>query len=270
MAALLEVEGLRVAYAGAAVVEDLSLQVAAGEVVGIVGESGSGKSTAALAVLGLLPASARVEVGRLALNGEPLGRLTPRERRRRLGRGIAYVPQEPLTAFNPTLRIGRQLDLALGHRWREPAGARRARAASWLSRMGLAEPERVLRAYPFELSGGQLQRVLLAQAFSLEPRLVVADEPTTALDVTVQADILDLFERLARETGVGLLFISHDVGVIWRLCDRVVVMRQGRMVEAGATSAVLSTPSQPYTRRLLAALPSRSPPRTRLPLGEPS
>lgn len=270
MSALLRISGLSVRFGETVAVEDLDLSVERGQIVGLVGESGSGKSTVALAVLGLAPSAAVVAADELSLSDESLMGLSPVERRRRLGRRIAFVPQEPMSALNPTLRIGAQLDMVLANRWAEPREARRQRALDHLAAMGLRDPQRLLRAYPHELSGGQLQRVLLAQAFALEPDLIVADEPTTALDVSVQAEVLRLLEVSARKADVGVLFISHDLAVVWTLCDRVVVMRQGRIVESGPTRDLLSAPTQDYTRQLLAALPSRSPPRTRLPVAGPA
>lgn len=266
MSALLRISALSVRFGDAAAVEALDLTVERGQIVGLVGESGSGKSTVALAVLGLTPAGAVVTAAELGLSGESLLGLAPAERRRRLGRRIAFVPQEPMSALNPTIRIGAQLDMVLANRWAQPRDARRRRAVDHLLAMGLKDPERIFRAYPHELSGGQLQRVLLAQAFALEPDLIVADEPTTALDVSVQAEVLRLLEVSARKANVGVLFISHDLAVVWTLCDHVTVMRRGRIVESGPTRELLSSPTQDYTRQLLASLPSRSPPRTRLPV----
>jgi len=271
MAALLQVQGLTVEYPGALgpsrVLDDVSFAVAPGEIVGLIGESGSGKSTAALAVLGLLPSAARVVAGAILFDGEDLMSVRPHERRRRLGRDMAYVPQEPLTALNPTLRVGGQIDLALARRFPgKGRAARRALAAAALEHMGIRDPGRILAAYPFELSGGQLQRALLAQAFALSPRLIIADEPTTALDVTVQGEVLGLLEGIVRETGAGVLFVSHNIAVVWRLCQQTIVLRAGRVVEAGQTARVISHPTTDYTRRLVAALPSLSAPRTPLPL----
>jgi ABC-type glutathione transport system ATPase component len=246
MSPLLETSALAVTYRGQSrpALADLSLQVQAGEIVGLVGESGSGKSTAALAVLGLLPSTADV-TGEITLAGERLDRLSARARRARLGEAMAYVPQEPLNALNPTLRIARQLDLALRRRGPRDPEARRRVLVETLAKTGLADPERVLQSFPFQLSGGQLQRVLIALALMLDPVLLVADEPTTALDVTVQAEVLALIEAAARTGGKGVLFISHNIAVVRKLCDRVVVMRDGAVVESGPSQAVIGQRRRP-------------------------
>ena len=199
-------------------------------------------------------------------DGQDLRLLPPPAWRALLGRRIAYVPQEPMTALNPVLTVGRQLDLVLAtHGSGEPA-ARRRLAEDSLAAMGIADPPRILASLPFQLSGGQLQRVLLAQAVALAPDLLIADEPTTALDVTVQAEVLALITRAAADRGMAVLFISHNIAVVWQLTARIAVMRQGRIVETGPTHAVIAHPAEAYTRRLIAALPALTPPRTPLPV----
>ncbi len=270
MTTALEVRGLSVGFGDRTVVDKVSFAVDAGEIFGIVGESGSGKSTLALAILGLLPADANWREGELRLYDLPLAQRRSR-RGDQDGLQIAYVPQEPLTALNPTLRTGVQIDLVLRRRYStETPGERRQRAVAALSAMRIEDPERLLSAYPFELSGGEVQRALLAQAFALEPQVILADEPTTALDVTVQADVLGLINAAARESGTAVVFISHNIGVVNQLCGRVAVLRRGRIVETGPADQVLGRPKAPYTRALLAALPSRSPPRLLLPVGDDS
>ena len=268
MSTLLTIHGLTVAYGAAPVVRDVSLTLAAGEVLGLVGESGSGKSTLGMAVLGLLDPAARVEAGRITLGGEDLLNL-PADRRRALcGSTIALIPQEPMAALNPTLRIGHQLDLVLRRHGKGDAKARRRRAQEALASVMIADPPRILSSYPFQLSGGQLQRVLTALAFALGPRLVIADEPTTALDMSAQGAVLDLLVSRARDEGAGVLLISHNLPLVRRHADRVAVMQRGAIVERGAAGEVLADPQHDYTRALIAALPANAAPRTRLPVPE--
>jgi ABC-type glutathione transport system ATPase component len=266
MTALLEIDQLGVAYGESLAVNDVSFSLEMGEILGLVGESGSGKSTMALAVMGLLPTGSRLTAGSLQFRGQDLRRLAPPAWRALLGRRIAYVPQEPMTALNPVMPVGRQVDLVLANHGRGDRAMRRRLAEDSLAAMGLADPPRILASLPFQLSGGQLQRVLLAQAFALEPELLIADEPTTALDVTVQAEVLALLVDAAARRGTAVLFISHNIATVWQVTQRVAVMRHGRIVEAGATREVLGRPTHPYTRQLLAALPARSAPRTHLPV----
>ena len=268
MSALLEIAGLSVSYGAARVVSDVTLMLAAGEVLGLVGESGSGKSTLGMAVLGLLDPAARVEAGRIALDGEDLLGLPPQQRRALCGSTIALIPQEPMAALNPTLKVGRQLDLVLRRHGKGDARARRALIEQALASVLIADPPRILAAYPFQLSGGQLQRVLIALAFALAPRLVIADEPTTALDMSAQGAVLDLLVSRAREQGVGVLLISHNLPLVRRFADRVAVMRRGVIVEEGAADAVLAAPRHDYTRALVAALPANAVPRCPLPVPE--
>jgi peptide/nickel transport system ATP-binding protein len=271
-APLLEVEDLRVAFHGAGerveAVRGLSFALSAGEILGVVGESGSGKSATALALLGLLPKRVgALEARHVVFEGRDLTKLDEAQWNSLRGRRIALVPQDPMAALNPTLTIERQFWL-IQRRTLADRAAARAKARDMLARMGLPEPERMLASYPFQLSGGQRQRVLIAAALINGPALLIADEPTTALDVTVQAEILALIEREARERMLGVIFITHSLGVAWRLCDRILVMRAGAMVECGAARDVLGAPREAYTRALIAALPGASPPRTRLAVAE--
>ncbi|WP_068799529.1 ATP-binding cassette domain-containing protein [Pseudonocardia sp. HH130630-07] len=269
-APVLDIRGLTVRYGAGAVVDDVGLTVGAGEVVGLIGESGSGKTSVALACLGLLPDGADATADRFAVAGHDLVGLRERELRRIRGRRIAMIFQEPMSALNPCLSVGAQLAEAVRHEGLRPRAAR-ARAVELLDRVRIPEPDRRVRQYPHQLSGGQRQRVVIAMAVAARPDVLVADEPTTALDVTVQADILDLLAELRTEFGMGILFVSHDLGVIARISTRVLVMHRGRIVETGATTDVLTAPRQPYTRWLLASVPRPdTPARTPLPVGGPA
>ncbi len=255
MSALLEVRGLRVAIGAEPVLRGVDLEVRPGQVAGLVGESGAGKSMAGRAILGLLPAGARVTGG--AMRFDQLDLLAPgvRERVRLLGRHMALIPQNPMTALNPVTRIEAQMTDVLRMHLGLAAEAARQRALEMLEAVHLREPRRVLRQYPHELSGGMRQRVLIATAFACRPRLVVADEPTTALDVTVQKQCLRLIRELQAAHGTALLFITHDLGVVAKLCDTVSVIHAGRILETGEAAALFTAPRHPYTRALLAATP---------------
>ncbi|WP_166611767.1 dipeptide ABC transporter ATP-binding protein [Kineococcus indalonis] len=236
-------------------VRGVSFSVGAGEVLAVVGESGSGKTVTAMSLLGLLPASARVG-GRALLRGQDLYALRGEDLRAVRGAQVAMVFQEPMSALNPVLTIGDQLAEAVRAHARVPRAAARARALQLLGEVRLPDPAGKLRAHPHELSGGQLQRVVIAMALAGGPALLVADEPTTALDVTVQAEVLALLRDLVGRTGASVLLITHDMGVVADLADRVVVMREGRVVETGTVTAVLRSPREEYTRQLLAAVPA--------------
>jgi peptide/nickel transport system ATP-binding protein len=243
----------------------VSLEVRSGEIVGVVGESGCGKSVTMMAATRLLPkGSARVTRGSVRLVGRDAMALSERELQHVRGRLVSTIFQEPMNALNPTVRIGRQVVEVIRRHQRVDARAAERRAAELLRDMLIGEPERVMRAYPFELSGGMRQRVLIAMAFSCAPRLLIADEPTTALDVTVQALILGLIKANAERTGAAVVFISHDMGVISQLCDRLYVMYAGRVVESGPTQSVLAAPAHPYTRALIRCLPGQTAPKTAL------
>jgi peptide/nickel transport system ATP-binding protein len=253
---VLRVEDLTVAtLAGAAILEDVSLEVARGEVTAIVGESGSGKTTLALTLLGHERKGTRVVGGRVLLDGDSVLELTPRELRRARGSRIAYVPQDPTAALNPRHRIGRQLrEILLVHG--EDADRAAARTASLLAEVGLPSDRDFRRRYPFQLSGGQQQRVMIAMALACGPSLVVLDEPTTGLDVTTQARIVELVKRLSRANEAAFLYITHDLAVIDGLADRVGVMYSGRLVEQGGCRDVFDDPAHPYTALLLSSVPS--------------
>ncbi|GAA1966977.1 ABC transporter ATP-binding protein [Amycolatopsis minnesotensis] len=251
MNAVLEVENLTVSAGGEPLVREISFTVGSGERVGLIGESGSGKSLTSLAIMGLLPeglhASGSVRFGGRELLGAP-----ERELSRLRGREMSMVFQEPMTALNPAMRAGRQIaEVLLVHRTRPDRRAARATTRELLEAVGL--PSRTARAYPHQLSGGQRQRVLLAIALANDPALLICDEPTTALDVTVQAQVLDLIGAGIAERDAALLFITHDLAVVATICRQVLVMHDGAIVESGPVTRVLTSPSHDYTRSLLAA-----------------
>jgi peptide/nickel transport system ATP-binding protein len=250
---LLEIRGLRISSPSAPLVRGIDLAVHRGESVGIVGESGSGKSLTCRSALGIVPDPLRVSADRLAFDGQDL--LTLSERRWRSVRGsrISAVFQDPASYLNPSLTVGRQLAEVLRIKLGRRRGAARREAVALLDGLGLRDPARVATRYPHELSGGMLQRVLIALAIAEEPDLLIADEPTTALDATVQAEVLDVIADLRRERGLALLFVSHDLAVVAQVCERVLVMRHGVVVEEGRTADVLAAPRHPYTRALLDA-----------------
>jgi ABC-type dipeptide/oligopeptide/nickel transport system ATPase component len=258
----LEIGGLRVALGDREVLRGVDLRVEVGACAGLVGESGSGKSLTALATLGLLPHGARVLAGRILLDDEEIvapGRDVTQAVR---GSGIAMIFQSPRAALNPALRVGRQVERVL--RRRDRRGSRAERSVEILGSVGLLEPEKVARLFPHELSGGMCQRIMIAMAIASEPRVLLADEPTTALDVTVQADILDLLEDLRLRTGMGMLLISHDLSVVAERCDSISVMWKGSIVEAGPSDAVIRSPSHAFTADLVrdlaeSALPPAQP-----------
>jgi peptide/nickel transport system ATP-binding protein len=259
MTAVLSVHDLHVAIGhrenAANVLRGASLEVGAGEVRGLVGESGAGKSMLGRAVLGLLPANAVITAGTILFEGRDLVAMPEPERRGLLGRRIALIPQDPMTSLNPVKRVGAQIAALLRHHL---ALARRdalARAEELLAEVAIREPRRVLELYPHEISGGMRQRVLIAMAFACDPSLVIADEPTTALDVTVQRQVLQLVERLRLRHGAAILFVTHDLGVVAKICRTMTVLHAGRVLEDGETTEVLAKPRHPYTRSLLAATP---------------
>jgi peptide/nickel transport system permease protein len=257
--AVLQVDGLTVEIDTPAgvirPVDDVAFSVRAGETVAIVGESGSGKSLTAASVMGLLPPAARVAAGAARLDGTDLLRLDEAALRRLRGGAMAMVFQDPMSSLNPVHRTGEQVaEAILAHRAMPRAAAWRE-AVALFRRVGIADPERRANAFPHEMSGGMRQRVMIAMAIANNPRLLIADEPTTALDVTVQAQILELLAELRRETGMALVFITHNLGVVAEMADHVVVMYAGQVVERGDTEAVFARPLHPYTRALLAAVP---------------
>ncbi|WP_221584969.1 ABC transporter ATP-binding protein [Microbacterium sp. G2-8] len=261
---VLRIDDLRVRFSGRGedAVRGVSLDVSAGEVVALVGESGSGKSVTSLAAMGLLPRSARttgsVELADGDVTRQVIG-ASEKELDDVRGRVESMVFQEPMTALNPTMTLGAQIAEAVRNHTRATPAEARERAVELMRAVGIPDAESRARQFPHELSGGQRQRVVIAIALACEPRVIIADEPTTALDVTVQAEILDLLRRLVRERGTGLLIITHNMGVVADLADRVFVMRHGVVVESGEVSRVLTTPSHEYTRTLLAAIPKLPP-----------
>jgi oligopeptide/dipeptide ABC transporter ATP-binding protein len=256
---LLLVEDLGVCFdtpAGALrALDGVSFEVGPGEVVGLVGESGSGKSLACLALLGLVPRPGRIDRGRALFRGEDLLRLSPARARARRGKEIAMVFQDPGSALNPLLPVGLQLSEVLEVHEGLPRRAARKRAAAALAEVGVSAPEERLASYPHELSGGLRQRVMIAMALLCRPALVLADEPTTALDVTLQAQILELLRELQERHGTAVLFVSHDLGVVAGLAARTYVLYAGRVVEAGPTAELFARPAHPYTAALLASCP---------------
>jgi dipeptide transport system ATP-binding protein len=266
---LLDISGLSVSFATRGgpfrAVDGVSLQVARDEVLAIVGESGSGKSVAMLALMGLLPWTATVTAERLAFDGQDLLALTPRQRRALVGKDLAMVFQEPMSSLNPCFTVGWQIAEALAAHTTLTRTQRRQRVVELLDQVGIPDPARRARAFPHQLSGGMSQRVMIAMALAGAPRLLIADEPTTALDVTIQAQIMDLLARLRRDSGMALVLITHDLGVVAECADRVLVQYAGRAVEQQATDALFREPRHPYTAALLDALPERAVPGQPLP-----
>ncbi len=237
------------------ILRNVSLDLAPGETLGLVGESGAGKSTIAKALLGVLPRTVRITHGEILFEGRDLRTAPRRETRAIFGDAIALVPQDPMTALNPGRRIEAQLTDGLRLRRGMNRRAAHKRALELLAEVRIAEPKRVLRSYPHQLSGGMRQRVLIAAAFALEPKIIVADEPTTALDVTVQKQILRLLRHMQEAHGTAVIFVTHDLGVVAQICDRVTLLFAGAVIESGPTADILSTPRHPYTSALIAAGP---------------
>jgi len=253
---ILRFDSLRVAFGKTEVVHGLSFAIAPGEVVALVGESGSGKSVSAMSSIRLLQEPpANYPGGRILWRDENVLQMETQRLRKLRGGEIGMIFQEPMTALNPTMRVGRQVEEALEIHTSLDSAGRRARVIELFRAVGIPQPESRVDAYPHEMSGGQRQRVCMAMALACEPQLLIADEPTTALDVTIQAQILDLLKRLQRERGLAVLFITHDLGLVRELADRVVVMRNGEAVEQGLVSEVFAAPKHPYTRGLLTCKP---------------
>ncbi len=265
MSGLLEIEDLKVEFPSAQglvkAVDGISYAVDAGETVAVVGESGCGKSMSALAVLRLVPEPGRIAGGRIRFAGRDLLGLAEAEIERVRGREIAMIFQEPMTSLNPVLSIGVQLGEGMRRHLGLSRAAAEARAVELLRLVGIGDPERRLRQYPHHLSGGMRQRVMIAVALACEPKVIVADEPTTALDVTIQAQILELMKDLSRRLGVALVLITHNLGVVARYADRVNVMYAGRIVETGTTAEIFTRPGHPYTIGLMASVPRLDLPR---------
>jgi peptide/nickel transport system ATP-binding protein len=252
--ALLDVRNLRVAFSEQEAVRGISFTIAPGETLALVGESGSGKSATSLAIMRLLPETAKIS-GFIRLEDEDLLTLSAVDMRSRRGSSVAMIFQEPMTALNPMMSIGRQIAGAVtAHTKGMPRASLRERVTEAMREVGL--PEERMDDYPHQFSGGQLQRVLIAMAIVNTPQLLIADEPTTALDVTVQEQILDLLKRLRETRGLSMLFISHDLAVVSQVADRVAVMQKGLIVEQGSAADIFERPQHPYTRGLLAAAPT--------------
>ncbi len=262
MTALLDVRGLSVRFAtrrGAfTAVDGVDVVVDPNEVLAIVGESGSGKSVAMLAIMGLLPWTATVSAQRMQFDGQDLVGLTPRKRRALIGRDIAMVFQEPMSSLNPCFTVGYQIAEALAAHLDLDRAARKRRVIELLDQVGIPDAARRTGTFPHQLSGGMCQRVMIAMALACKPRLLIADEPTTALDVTIQAQILELLLSLQRERGMALVLITHDLGVVAETADRVIVQYAGRPVETARADDLFADPHHPYTSALLAALPEHA------------
>jgi oligopeptide/dipeptide ABC transporter ATP-binding protein len=263
---ILEVQGLSTGLADGRIpiLDDVSFALRRGQVLGVVGESGSGKSMLALSIMGLLPRAIRRTAGRILLEGEDLAALTPQAWRAKRGRDLAMIFQEPLTALNPVMPVGAQVAEVLTRRRGLRAGDARREAIRLFERVEIPSAEVRLAAYPHEMSGGMRQRAVIAMALAAQPKLLVADEPTTALDVTIQAQILDLLRDLQREQGLSMLLITHDLGVIAEAADQVLVLYAGRVAEIAPVRRLFDAPVHPYTRALLASIPKTSGPRGRL------
>ena len=261
MATLLNVQDLRVRFRSAAkdrfAVDGVSFSMEEGEILGLVGESGSGKTVTAMSVSGLLPRRQTQVSGSITLAGQELLQCSEAQLRRIQGRDLSVVFQEPMTSLDPLMRIGPQVEESLRIHGRFSPEERRARALEALEQVELPDPAGLYRKYPHELSGGMLQRVMIAAAIISSPKLLLADEPTTALDVTIQAQILELLKKLNRDRGTAILFISHNLHVIRKLCTRVAVMQRGRLVESGLVEDVFRSPQDPYTKLLISAIPTR-------------
>ena len=263
---VLRVEGLTTALAGSGVpiLDRITFDLEPGEVLGVVGESGSGKSMLALAIMGLLPSAIRRTAGRVVLDGEDLTAFSASAWRARRGRDLAMIFQEPLTALNPVMTVGAQVAEVLTRRRGLDRSAARREVVRLFGRVEIPSAETRLAAYPYELSGGMRQRVVIAMALAAGPKLLVADEPTTALDVTIQAQILDLLRDLRREQALSMLLITHDLGVVAEMADRVLVLYAGRVAEVAPVRRIFDAPAHPYTRALVASIPKASGERTRL------
>ncbi len=261
----LRMEGLSVAVGDRHLVEDVSLAIAPGEMLGLVGESGCGKSVTALSVMRLLPPPVRIVAGRVLIHGEDVLTLRDAELRALRGDRVSMIFQEPMTSLNPVISIGAQVAEVLEIHRRLGRAQALDRAADLLALVGLPAPHEQLGRYPHQLSGGQRQRVMIAMALANEPDLLIADEPTTALDVTVQAQILALIDRLRRNLGMACLLITHDLGVVSEVCDRAAVMYAGRIVEEAPVGRLFAAPRHRYTRALIDTMPAMNPPGVELP-----
>ncbi|HEX5933939.1 MAG TPA: ABC transporter ATP-binding protein [Pseudorhizobium sp.] len=260
--ALLQIDNLTVEFETATgwfkAVDGVSISVEKGEVLAIVGESGSGKSVAMLAVMGLLPWTAKITADRMLFEGRDIQKISPVERRKLIGKDIAMIFQEPIASLNPCFTVGFQIEEVLRIHLGLDKKARRARAIELFRLVGLPNPEERLNSFPHQMSGGQCQRVMIAMAIACDPKLLIADEPTTALDVTIQKQILDLIMALQEKNGMGLIMITHDMGVVAETADRVVVQYKGRKMEEADVLSLFESPKSNYTKALLAALPENA------------
>ena len=257
---MLDIRDLHIRFTddrGGEAVRGVSLTMEHGEKLGLVGESGSGKTITALTVAGLIERSRTAVSGEIFFEGKDLLQSSREEVRKIQGKDIGVIFQEPMTSLNPLMRIGPQIEEALKIHTKLSPERRRELALEVMAHVDLPNPEETYRKYPHQLSGGQRQRAMIASAFITDPKLLICDEPTTALDVTVQAQILDLLGKINEKKGVGLLFISHDLSVVRRLCDRVAVMHNGLIVEQGSVEQIFTSPRDEYTKRLIAAIPKR-------------
>ncbi len=262
MGKLLEIKNLSVGFDTSTgqfmAVQGIDLAVDSREVLAIVGESGSGKSVAMLAVMGLLPKSATVTADSMTFDGHNMLTMTSKQRRQIIGRDVAMIFQEPMASLNPCFTVGFQLEEVLRVHMKLDRKARRARAVELFKQVGIPTPEERLNSYPHQMSGGQCQRVMIAIAIACNPKLLIADEPTTALDVTIQKQILDLLVSLQAKHGMGLIMITHDMGVVAETADRVIVQYKGRKMEEAEVLDLFESPKSPYTRALLSALPENA------------
>ncbi|CAN7333580.1 ABC transporter ATP-binding protein [Phyllobacterium sp. LjRoot231] len=260
--ALLEIKNLSVGFDTNAgqfmAVQGIDLSVDAREVLAIVGESGSGKSVAMLAVMGLLPKTATVTADSMSFDGHDMLTMTGKRRREIIGRDVAMIFQEPMASLNPCFTVGFQLEEVLRFHMKMDAATRRKRAIELFQQVGIPAPEERLNSFPHQMSGGQCQRVMIAIAIACNPKLLIADEPTTALDVTIQKQILDLLVSLQAKYGMGLIMITHDMGVVAETADRVIVQYKGRKMEEADVLSLFESPKSPYTRALLSALPENA------------
>lgn len=260
--ALLDIQNLTVEFETASgwfkAVDGVSLAVDAGEVLAIVGESGSGKSVAMLAVMGLLPWTAKITADRMLFLGRDIQGMSPSDRRKLIGKDVAMIFQEPVASLNPCFTVGFQIEEVLNLHMGMGAKERRARAIELFKLVGLPDPAERLNHFPHQMSGGQCQRVMIAMAIACNPKLLIADEPTTALDVTIQKQILDLLMKLQAETGMGLIMITHDMAVVAETADRVIVQYKGKKMEEADVLSLFEAPKNAYTKALLSALPENA------------
>ncbi|MBL8579962.1 MAG: ABC transporter ATP-binding protein [Mesorhizobium sp.] len=260
--ALLEIENLVVEFQTATgmfrAVDGVSLSVDRREVLAIVGESGSGKSVSMLAVMGLLPWTAKVSADKMMFDGIDLQKISPQDRRKLVGKDMSMIFQEPMASLNPCFTVGFQIEEVLKVHMGMDRAQRRARAIELLTLVGIPEPAHRLNSFPHQMSGGQCQRIMIAMALACNPKLLIADEPTTALDVTIQKQILDLLVRLQEEYGMGLIMITHNMGVVAETADRVIVQYKGRKMEEADVLSLFENPKSNYTRALLSALPDNA------------